>query len=90
MSEYENDKKNLLLRLRRIEGQVRGLQKMVDEDQYCIDILTQISSVMAATKKVGLIILDDHIHGCVKDAVKQEGGEDSIDELITALERFMK
>ncbi len=90
MSAYDKDKKNILSRLRRIEGQVRGLQKMVDEDQYCIDILTQISSVMAATKKVGLIILDDHIHGCVRDAVKKEGGVESIDELITALERFMK
>lgn len=90
MSAYDKDKKKLLSRLRRIEGQVRGLQKMVDEDQYCIDILTQISSVMAATKKVGLIILDDHIQGCVKDAIGKEDGEASVAELITALERFMK
>lgn len=90
MSSYQKDKANLLTRLRRIEGQVRGLQRMVEDEKYCIDILTQISSVMAATQKVGLIILDDHIHGCVRDAVIKENGEVYIKELIQVLERFMK
>ena len=63
---------------------------MVEQDKYCIDILTQISSVMAATQKVGLIILNDHIHGCVRDAVIQDDGEAYINELIQVLERFMK
>ena len=90
MSSYEKDKANLQNRLRRIEGQIRGLQRMVDEDKYCVDILTQIASVLAATKKVGLIILDDHIHGCVRDAMISDNGDPYIAELLKVLERFIK
>jgi len=90
LSSYDKDKANLITRLKRIEGQTRGLQRMLEEDKYCIDILTQISSVLAATKKVGLIILDDHIKGCVRDAVIRDNGEAHIKELIGVLERFIK
>ncbi len=90
MNSYEKDKANLITRLKRIEGQTRGLQRMIEEDKYCIDILTQVSSVLAATKKVGLIILDDHIKGCVRDAVIRDNGEAYIQELIGVLERFIK
>lgn len=90
MSSYDKDKANLVARLRRIEGQMRGLQRMIEEDKYCIDILTQVSSVMAATQKVGMIILDDHIRGCVRDALIKDNGEDHIKELVQVLERFMK
>lgn len=90
MSSYEQDKAKIITRLKRIEGQTRGLQRMVEEDKYCIDILTQVSSVLAAVKKVGLIILDDHIKGCVRDAVIRDNGEVYIQELIDALERFIK
>ncbi|MGH2730955.1 MAG: metal-sensitive transcriptional regulator, partial [Actinomycetota bacterium] len=65
MRGYYEDKENILARLRRIEGQVRGLQKMVDQDEYCIDILTQITAASNALKKVAVELLDDHIRHCV-------------------------
>ena len=85
------DKKDLLVRLRRIEGQVRGLQKMIEKDKYCVDILTQVVAVRGALQKVGLKVLDDHIHGCVQKAIKNENKEESqeiIDELMNVLEKF--
>ena len=69
---YSYSKDDVLLRLRRIEGQVRGLQRLVDEDTWCIDVLTQISSVTKALQGVGVGLLDDHIRHCVREAV-QEG-----------------
>jgi len=84
----EEQKKDLLLRLRRIEGQVRGLQKMIKEDKYCVDILTQLSAVRGALKMVGLKILDSHSHGCVQRAIKNEEGENIINELLNVIEKF--
>ena len=74
MHGYAQDKEQYLNRLRRIEGQVRGLQRMVDEDSYCIDILTQVSAVTKALHSVALGLLEDHIAHCVTQAVA-EGGE---------------
>ena len=71
---YSQDKDAYLKRLRRIEGQVRGLQRMVDEDKYCIDILTQISAVTRALESVALGLLDQHLSHCVADAIA-EGGD---------------
>ena len=68
------DKDQFRNRLRRIEGQVRGLQRMVDEDTYCIDVLTQIASVTKALQGVGMGLLDQHIHHCVQQAAEQAGG----------------
>ncbi len=82
------DKKELTTRLRRIEGQVRGLQRMIEEDKYCVDILHQINAVQGGLKKVGLKILDKHVHGCVQRAVKEEEGDDVINELMEVLEKF--
>ena len=82
------DKKELTTRLRRIEGQVRGLQRMVEEDKYCVDILHQINAVQGGLKKVGLKILDKHVHGCVQRAVKEEEGDDVINELMDVLAKF--
>lgn len=82
------EKKDLEIRLKRIEGQVRGIQKMIEEDKYCVDILTQVSAVRGALKKVGLIILDKHIHGCVQRAIRNDEGDDMIDELMEVLTRF--
>ena len=66
MHEYrERHKANLLTRLKRIEGQVRGISRMVEEDKYCVDILIQIAAVKAALNKVGLVLLEDHTRGCV-------------------------
>jgi CsoR family transcriptional regulator, copper-sensing transcriptional repressor len=84
---YYQDKKDVLDRLKRVEGQVRGLQRLVDEDQYCIDILTQISAVNSALKKVAVKLLDDHITHCVA-----EGGDSRarITEATAAIDRLLK
>ena len=85
---YQEDKGKLLKRLARIEGQVRGVTKMVEEERYCIDVLTQIGAIQAALDKVALGLLDDHTRNCVVEA---EGGErvEKVDELMAALGRFV-
>jgi CsoR family transcriptional regulator, copper-sensing transcriptional repressor len=75
----------LLKRLKRIEGQVRGLQKMIEDERYCIDILTQISATTAALDGVALGVLEDHVRHCVR-----EGGDEKVDELMAALQRFVR
>jgi DNA-binding FrmR family transcriptional regulator len=85
---YAMEKKDLQDRLRRIEGQVRGLQRMVDEDQYCIDILTQLSSVQAALRAVGMGLLDDHVRHCVRESIERGEGEEKVEELMTAVVRL--
>ncbi len=80
----------VLRRLRRIEGQVRGLQRMVEEDRYCIDVLTQLTAVRAALAQVGVQVLDAHARGCLTAAVQSGQSEAAIDEFLDALERFMK
>lgn len=77
---YSQQKENYAKRLRRIEGQVRGIAKMIDEDKYCIDVLTQISAIQAALDKVALGLLDGHARHCVI-----EGGDGNEDELTTEL-----
>ncbi len=84
---YHRDKDRILTRLRRMEGQVRGLQRMIEEDRYCVDILTQISSLIAAARSIGMVLLEDHIRGCVLNADDKEA---SIQELTEAIERFTK
>lgn len=84
----ESDK--LVSRLKRIEGQVRGIQKMVEDERYCIDILVQISAVNAALKKVGMQVLKRHTTNCVADAIKRDESEESIDELMKTIELFVK
>jgi DNA-binding FrmR family transcriptional regulator len=85
---YQEDKEKLLRRLARVEGQVRGVSKMVEEERYCIDVLTQIGAIQAALDKVALGLLDDHTRHCVVEA---EGGErvEKVDELMAALGRFV-
>ncbi len=84
----ETDKKDLLTRLRRIEGQVKGIQKMIKNDKYCVDILTQVNAARGGLKQAGINILDQHIHGCVQETVKNENGEEIIDELTEVLCKF--
>lgn len=72
---YITDKANYLARLRRIEGQARGIHRMVDEEQYCIDILTQVSALTKALESVALGLLDDHLKHCVVDAARTGGAE---------------
>ena len=83
MHGYEQNKDEVQRRLRRIEGQIRGLQKMIDDDRYCIDVLTQISSASRALQAVALSLLDDHLRHCVADAIAS-GGEDAGDKLTEA------
>ena len=85
------DKEKLQNRLRRIEGQVRGIQRMVEEEVYCVDILTQIGSVVSASEKVATILLKDHVEHCVRESIeKGEGADEKIEELTAAVERFLR
>jgi DNA-binding FrmR family transcriptional regulator len=86
---YTATKDDLLKRLRRIEGQVGGLQRMVEDDRYCIDVLTQISAVQAALDKVALGLLDDHAHHCVVGAGEDER-DAKTEELMAAVGRLMR
>jgi CsoR family transcriptional regulator, copper-sensing transcriptional repressor len=88
----QGDKEKILARLRRIEGQVRSLQRMVEEEAYCVDILTQIGSVVSASEKVGAILLKDHVEHCVRESIEKGGleADEKIGELITAVKRFLR
>ena len=88
MRGYYDNKDDVMARLRRIEGQVRGLQRMVENDEYCIDILTQVTAATNALKKVAVGLLDDHIRHCV--AQQTEGGKDMVAEATAAVERLVK
>lgn len=84
------DKEALLRRLRRVEGQVRGIQRMVEEDKYCVDILVQIAAVRAALNRVGLMLLEDHTRGCVARATREGKGDEAVDELMEVIEKFVR
>lgn len=87
---YSNNKEQVLKRLNRAEGQVRGVARMVDEDKYCIDILTQINAAQAALDKVALELLRDHAHHCLtNDEVHAHGDENKADELVNAISRML-
>ena len=87
---YSATKDQLSKRLRRIEGQVRGIEKMVDEDRYCIDVLTQISAVQAALDKVALGLLDDHVRHCVVEGHGPGSQGELTDEMMAAVARLMR
>ena len=86
---HKDDYRN---RLRRIEGQVRGLQRMIDEDEYCVDVLTQIVSVTKALQGVGLGLLDEHLRHCVREAAEasRAEGDAKVTEAVQAVERLLK
>ena len=88
----DKERRDLLNRLARIEGQVRGIARMVEEDQYCTDILTQIAAVTTALDRAGLKVLDGHVHGCVRDAMVagDKEAEAKTRELLEAVERFAR
>ena len=91
MPGYAQDRNEYVKRLRRIEGQVRGLQKMVEDDRYCIDVLTQVASVTKALQGVAMGLLDEHLRHCVADAVRSDaGGEEKLTEAMTAVERLLR
>ena len=89
---YMCDKDKYLARLKRIEGQARGIHRMVEEDKYCIDILTQISAMKSALENVALGLMDDHLKHCVLDAARADGeaGAEKIAEASAAIQRLVK
>ncbi|GAB3680718.1 metal-sensitive transcriptional regulator [Actinocorallia lasiicapitis] len=87
---YTATKDQLQTRLRRIEGQVRGIERMVEEDRYCIDVLTQISAIQAALDKVALGLLDGHVRHCVTNAAHNGESEEMSTELMAAVGRLMR
>lgn len=86
---YAHDKVKLLSRLARVEGQIRGIARMVEDDRYCVDVLTQISAVNSSMQSIGLILLQDHIRGCVIGA-DAEDQDDRLEELNKAIARFTR
>lgn len=86
----EDEKKLVINRLKRIEGQVRGIQKMVEDDRYCIDILVQISAINAALKKVGFSVAERHAKHCVSHAMTSGDGDAAIEELLDIMKHFSK
>jgi CsoR family transcriptional regulator, copper-sensing transcriptional repressor len=87
---YSATKDQLVNRLRRIEGQVRGVERMVERDRYCIDVITQISAIQAALDKVALGLLDDHTRHCIAGGAAEAGPEQLGDELMAAVGRLMR
>ena len=90
MAGYKSHKEQIRARLKRIEGQIRGVQKMVTEDRYCIDVLTQVSAAKAALDGVALSLLQDHTEHCVVEAIRSGDGTAKIRELNDAVERLVK
>lgn len=89
MAAYKDQKSDLAIRLKRAEGQIRGIRKMIDEEKYCIDVLNQISAVKGALKKVELKILEEHTKGCLKNALIN-GSEEYTDEMIQELQKTIE
>ncbi len=83
-------KADSLLRLRKIEGQIKGITKMVDEEKYCVDIINQITAAQRALDQVALSVMKRHIESCVSSAVKEGKGSTKIDELMETINRFVK
>ena len=86
---YTKDRQELLNRLRRIEGQARGLQRLVEEEAYCLDLLQQVEALTAAADQVGLLLLEDHINGCLAHAIESGQGQPYVDEVMTVVRRTM-
>lgn len=88
---YAADTDELVSRLRKVEGQLRGIQRMLGEGAYCADVLTQLSAANKALEKVGLRLLHEHMRGCVTEAMRtdDQGAEQKIDEVVRVVERFM-
>ncbi len=92
VSRYRYGKKrgSLLTRMKKIEGQAKGIQRMIEEDRYCIDIVQQLTALCAAADEVSLLILQDHIEGCVADAIREQHGEAHIKELMATIRKALK
>jgi DNA-binding FrmR family transcriptional regulator len=86
----EADRQALLKRLNRIAGQVRGVAGMVEEERYCVDVLTQIAAIRSALDAVAMQLLEDHAHGCVQEAMRAGRGEQAVDEFMTVVKRLSR
>ena len=86
---YAADKDALLQRLNRIEGQVRGIARMIEEDRYCVDVLQQIASMQSATDAVAMILLENHVKGCVAEGLRT-GKEERVDEVVGVIRKYLK
>ena len=87
---YAKDKASLLARLRKIEGQAKGVHEMIDTDRYCIDIVQQLNALSAAADEVALLILESHIEGCVAEAIREEHGDEHIHELMRTIRKAIR
>ena len=87
---YLESKEDLIRRLKKIEGQVKGIQRMVDSDKSCVDVLVQVAAVRAAVNRVGTIVFEHYSRGCMRDAVENKDQEAAIEELIGVLTKFIK
>ncbi len=87
---YTKDKSALLVRMKKIEGQAKGIQRMIEERRYCIDIVQQLTALSAAIDETSLLILENHIEGCVTDAIRERYGDEYIRELMGAIRKAMK
>lgn len=88
---YSDAKEDLLRRLKKVEGQVKGIQRMVENDKYCVDVLVQVAAVRAAVNRVGTMIFEYHSRGCLKRAVEDEDDKDAaIEDLVGVLTKFIK
>ena len=88
--QYAKDKSSPLARMRKIEGQAKGVQQMLEEDRYCIDIVQQLTALSAAADEVSLLILESHIEGCVANAIREQHGEGHIKELMGTIRKAIK
>ena len=87
---YAKDKESLLTRMRRIQGQARGIEQMIESDRYCIDIVQQLSALSSAADEVSMLILESHIEGCVAEAIRSEHGDAHIQELMKTIRKAVK
>ena len=90
MPGYTMHKQQLQTRLRRIEGQVRGVARMIEQDKYCVDVVTQVAAIQAALDKVSLGLLDGHIRSCVREEIQAGGGDAKVDELLQVMDRVLR
>ncbi|MFH1646576.1 MAG: metal-sensitive transcriptional regulator [Chloroflexota bacterium] len=87
---YVKEREVLTNRMKRIEGQAKGIMRMIEEDRYCIDIVQQLTALSSAADEVALIILQNHIEGCVTDAIRERRGQEYIEELMATVRKAMK
>ena len=90
LTPYSESKKDLIRRLKKIEGQVKGIQRIIDGDKYCVDVLIQVAAARAALNRVGTIVFEHHSRGCMRNAVENSDQEAAIEELIGVLNKFIK